>query len=221
MSKRYFEACKAVVSALDTEELASLALGDVLGRGSGFAFRQLGKLTIEPGNEQFLGIKVPTANKHAVEARLMGELAFIGLVVEMSPRLMDNVPSFMALARLEGDDILAGILTEDVSQGGKKRVREAPASNRLRKLLYEPFNDLGPIEKVMSDRVCDRSLAFNVEGTEKLLDFTPKPIHEPLLRSSASYRDAFGEAIDLIPDITITLPRSSNLGAALAQIATA
>lgn len=217
MAKDYFETCKDVVSMVDVEALAALPLGGVVGSGSGFVFRQLGKLTVANSPGQHFGIKIPTRWKSEAEIRFTDELAFIGLTLEASPELAANMPSFMALATVEGDDEPAGILTEDVSMGGTKKVRGMRASEQVRELIYAPFCELGSLDLVVSEEECDGSLAFNVNGEEKLLDFTPKPISQSLLYSSVSYREALYKVMDMMPELTINLRRNSVLGSALAQ----
>ena len=149
--------------------------------------------------------------------RIAGEMAFLGYVMQRSPQLIPKIPRFMSLVSLEGDESPAAILTEDVSQGGSKQVRSIPASRDTLEGIYRPFQKLGPMAKVVREEECDNTLAFDVAGAEMLLDFTPLPV-ELFIYNIPAYRTGFGVAYDAIPDLTITIPRDSELGSALTLV---
>lgn len=217
MATTYLENCIDAVAAADVESLAASSFGEVLGKGSGFEFRSLGKLALYNALKQYIGVKVLTSDKNDATLRLVSELPLISIILDSSPELLSKVPSFMALVSVEGEDSPRCIITEDTSEGGYKRVRGKRASQEVRDLLFRPFQELGSFDEVVNEDECNRSLSFDVGGEEKLLDFTPTPINQSLLYSYSPFKTVRSEMIDAIPDLTITIPRESTFAKYLIQ----
>lgn len=210
----YLEKCKEAASTVDVPALAALEFGETVGtNGSSFEFRRLSQLTICHANT-YAGLKVPI--KHARHAwfKVLREVAYIDLATQGSPQFTSYVPAFMSLVEVEGSDAQA-ILMEDVSQNGQKEVTERSASRVAREMLHLPFKQHGSISSVLNPEVCDKSIAFDVEGDERLLDFTPAPVEQHILRKSEEYQASTSLVRRTIEDMTITLPFESALGQAL------
>ena len=200
------------MSGVDVSELAALPLGEFTGIGSRFGFRRLDKLLIANTHEEHFGIKLPLVCSADIKRRFGSELAIINFILTTSPELTTNMPRFMALAQVEGAHKPAGIFTEDVSQCGAKDVTEVAASQRVRELLYAPYSNFGTFDEVMSKDDCDNSLAFIVDGEEKLLDLSPPPISIRFAHAPEAYVGMLCEVEELLPELTITIPRDSTLG---------
>lgn len=218
MSMPYLEKCKDIIAGLDVDVLSSISFNETLGSGSGFEFRSLGQSALTDMIERHVGIKVPNSDRRNVRSRFIGEASLISLILDSSPELESRLSSFMALVTIAGDIDPRCIATEDASEGGQKAVQGRPASQEARHLLYEPFRELGSFKEVISEEECDYSLAFDVNGSEKLLDFTPNPINLSLLYSYAPFQAARSATVEAIPDLTITLPRESTLAQQLINL---
>jgi hypothetical protein len=210
---RYLDKCLEARNSIDTDELASLPLGELVGEPSSkFEFRQLGKLTVNSINV-FSGLKLPTQYRTASLSKIVREIAFIDVGAEYTPALLGKVPSYMTYVSVEGSSI-TGILSEDLSEGGQLRVRGRSASQRVRAMLAAPYTDVGPAdhEQVLNTEVCDRTVAFSVGRRERLLDFTPSPIDPEVMRDSLDYQASLNTASRAMFDLVINLPLDSQLG---------
>lgn len=210
----YFETCQNVISEIDTDELARKQPVYTYPPGSGFMFRSLGRISMPDGID-FLGVKTAHHDKAECEARLPLELALTRHLISHDADFKKLLPSFMGLLKITETGEAVGILTEDIGNAGQKALKSIPASQLVRQKLHDAFKSTGRYESVLNEVVCDDNLAFDVEGSEKLLDFTPPPIKQARLNISPGYRAAYSESLYLIPEITISIPSTSNLARAL------
>jgi len=213
MTNPYLDRCKEIAADIDIDQLSSQPLGNVVGKGSGFTFRQQGILQPRALAEEelYAGVKLPIRDRRDTEYRIDKELGFIGMLSMQSPELMSQVPSFMNLIVVEDSDA-TGILTEDASAGGQFTVRRKPASAAVRNLLRESFAGTEVIGEVIREGECATTLAFDVGGRERLLDFTPLPVETSQLLHLPAYRQAKRDTFDQMSELTISVPNDSPLG---------
>jgi hypothetical protein len=88
-------------------------------------------------------------------------------------------------------------------------------SQRVRELLYAPFKEQGPIENVLEGQTLRKTTAFEVDGQERLLDFTPRPVKRKYLKDFPPYTQRFKAVYVSRPDFEVTVPHHSPLGSAL------
>lgn len=183
MTSLYLDRCKALTADINVGVLSDMQFGEYGGAGSGFSFRYLGRLPLiqDDSPSLYAGIKVPHIVGDSSAMRVRREVAFIGILSDTVPEIMPYVPNFITLLQVEGSDA-AAILTEDVSENGKLKVRNGSASERVRRMLRTVFETANAPSDVLKTEVCDDTIAFDVAGQEKLLDFTPLPIDHFAMR---------------------------------------
>ena len=164
-----------------------------------------------PEEKLYAGVKLPIRDRRDTEYRINKELGFIGMLSMQSPELMSQIPSFMNLIVVEDSDV-TGILTEDASAGGQFTVRSKPASTAVRNLLRESFAGIEVQGDVIREEECAKTVAFDVGGRERLLDFTPLPVDDRHLRIHPAYRQAKRDTFDQMSELTIIVPNDSPLG---------
>lgn len=215
MANPYLEKCKSVAAEIDVDALASMPIGGFAGSGSGYSFRHLGQLPLAAGStlDTYAGLKIPLTDKRDSEMRVCGEVTFIGLLVNSQPAITSHVPGFMNIVKIE-DSPFSAILTEDVSANGQLYVQSKPASPHVRGMLERAFGALSDTRPIIRDEECDYTVAFDVAGTERLLDFTPLPVDSSIMRHAA-YRTTLSEVMDELPNIMVTLPQNSPLSISL------
>jgi len=214
MSQSYLDTCREAAETIDVDRLAAMQLGNMAERGGEFEFRQLGRLSVGSIGEQYLGVKSARQISGLAFSRVMDEIAFIGLEVHHSPELASYMPSFVNLLRVEDSDAVA-ILTEDASEGGSKEVHGRRASPTVTEMLYEPFKEQGTIGEVMDRAELRGTVAFDVEGRERLLDFSPRPVKLEYVTESAAFEEYQRQTMLALSEVTITIPGSSVLGQGL------
>jgi hypothetical protein len=216
---QYIEHCKATVAGINLDELAALPLGPEVGMaGSGFKFcqlGQLGQLGID-GRQEWIGAKVPRMQVTDVQDRLRQEVPFLAYCLDSQPRLRSRVPNFMGILAVEGSDACA-LLTEDVSRGGQFGVHSRRASHDSRALFYVSFSQLGGYRSVLDVVELDFTTAFDVDGEERLLDFTPLPVNKHCITREAKpeYWQLHDRVSNEIEALTVTVPGDSPLGRAV------
>lgn len=211
MGVTYLDICTEVKRCVNVDDLSSRKPGDLVGiAGSGYCFRQLGALSVTDLKADYVGLKIPRLTEKGIIARTHYEIAFIALQLNVTPELNSYFPRFMNLIQVEDSDSKA-LLTEDVSEGGHKELWGQPASSYVREMLYRPFSEYGAMDEVLDHHELNRTTAFDVGGEEKLLDLVPPPV-QMRYRRRPDLAKAYSEAVhDALPNITITIPRDSNL----------
>jgi hypothetical protein len=215
----YLESCIDVANSINPYRLATLKPGEVIGSGSQFTFRPLGRLMIGGHNRQYVGLKSPRKRqpgKISAADKLISEMASISLYTSGSPDLLPKMPAFMCLLKIKDTDH-DFILTEDASEGGAKKVLPRRTLLSTRELLYEQFKDAGSSDDVLDKEVLDMTTAFSVEGVERLLDFTPDPVKTDVLYMKDAIGPHIIAAVERIEDLTLTIPAISPLGKLLLQ----
>ncbi|HEX5797111.1 MAG TPA: hypothetical protein VFX86_01835 [Candidatus Saccharimonadales bacterium] len=197
------------LGASDSYRVQSIGSG-VIGMGQSLALTPLGTIRFPISRD--LAIKIPRDKSDPME-KLRDELPAIDEIVRRAPSLRKKVPAFVILLAVEDADNPAALITEDATYGGKLPIEETAASESARKALVRAFpNEDG--EVVASD-VLANSLAFDVDGTERWLDFTPPPIY-------ASDPDALKIVEDEVnarrDELTLTVPADSPLGLSLSSV---
>lgn len=207
----YLEECIDAAKSIDTAKLAATPLGEEIGweSGSESDFHILGQFPVRQ-MMQWVGIKGPRRRSSNPKNRLHQEVRFIGWCTEASPDLRPLVPSFIGLVSVEGSKATA-LITEDASRGNSVDVWSNPTSARSRELIRVAFSDFGEGCELQSAEL-KRTTAFEVDGQERLLDFTPPPVLYRTANAPDAYLDLHGDIMDAIPDLTITLPFESRLG---------
>lgn len=212
MSESYVEKCKETIAKIDPRDVGSFALGEVAGMGSGFGFYPLGRLPIRSGDDMHVGLKKPWFRLSTAEGRMQRELSFMETVTKAAPEFMNYLPAFMALVNVKKIGAI-GILTEDLAAGGTKEVRSRPLSHTVRKMLHESLKEYGSIGDVLDEETCDRSVAFDVEGNEKVLDLTPLPLNRII--SNRFLQNPNMQLRKSIAELTVTISHKSALAKAI------
>ncbi len=210
MSNPYFDACRQAAANIDVPALSELEPAAAIGRGSFFAFSPLGQLSLGGPKPVYAGLKRPNIALWRPIVRLEQELTFIATVIDHSPEFQALVPAFMGLVAIEGEEEATAILTEDASEGGRHAVVSRPASPDVRRMLMKPFEQPAGNDAELNRVRCNRILAFNVSGRQRLLDFTPFPVNN--VSGHASYTANSLPAMDLAAETTIRVPADSPLG---------
>lgn len=178
----YLEQCADYAASFDPHELGTHTLGVEIGRGNFFAVAPLGTFAVR-GSELHVAAKWGHQPASDVYSRIISEIACISLILREAPELTPLMPLFICELTVDGEE--RALLTEDASKGGQLDVRSMGVSDSTRQALYEAFRVYGPRETVFMEEELDRSLAFDVGGQEKFLDFTPPPL-KSRIRQEAS-----------------------------------
>ena len=210
----YLEACKAALGSFDAHELSNRPLGENLGQGSHFNFRSLGKTPVSNATVEYVGLKVPILHWPHGLLRMVDELALIDLATQVTPAFLPHAPSFMGLVKVEGSKSQA-VITEDASQSGQRTVISRAASPEVRRMLHAPFKELGSESAVLDTEKCHKSISFDIEGYERVLDLYSPPISFRVLGKSDAYQAARDRVEDSLDALTVTIPLDSLLGQAL------
>ena len=213
---RFIENCNEVARTMDINELSSLSLGPEIGRGSGFAFRQLGMLAINQ-SQDYVGLKIPIELNMDAKIRLIMELSCIGTLLESTPEIIDNLPKFINLVKVQETGHM-GLITVDMSHGGKKEVKDIPASIAVRNAFYAPFSHRGGFDDIIDKYECDRTPSFEVDGQEFLLDLTTIPLKIYDMFDDATYKKHFSFVSGTVDSLTHSIPVDSNLAQSLKNL---
>lgn len=215
----YLGECIDAVKSIDLPALAATPLGEEIGweTGSESDFHVLGQFSVSK-TMQWVGIKGPRRQSSDPITRLQQEVKFIGQCTEVSPDLRPLVPSFIGLVSVEDSKAMA-LITEDASRGNTIEVWGTPTSARSRELIDAAFSDFGEGYSLQRSEL-NRTTAFDVDGQERLLDFTPPPVLYRVGNAPDSYVELHGDIMDAIPELTITLPHDSILGQDLHRLYT-
>jgi hypothetical protein len=174
MSFEYISHSIEAVQSINSDELGETRLEPAADHGGYSYFHPLTGVKLASG-EISLGIKIPhTAAQRASDYRLEAELPSVSLLTERAPSLTPQVPYFIGRIVIDGEAVAT--LTEDVSNGGSKSIRPAPVSEAVRGKLVSAFCSPGRGLYTIFDYNALQTLAFMVDGRERLLDFTPSPI---------------------------------------------
>jgi hypothetical protein len=215
MANSYFEDCSIVAACIDIEGLQEFNQANTIGYGSGFKFSSLGRLSIPSCSTDFVGIKQSTRSNNEAISRIQKELAFIATMLEYDPSFRPLVPAFMNLVTVAGAEDKVAILTEDASRDRQIDIWPFPASDAVRHMLYKPYSSLGTMDEVLQLEECDRTLSFEVGGTERLLDFTPYPIKD--MYKDSNFIENLMSAIDVAQNSMISVSASSPFGILLSN----
>lgn len=189
----YLDKCIETLDGIDPEELSSARLANGLGSGSGFAFYPVDRAMKVSGEMRHVGLKLPNHGRH-LASRVTREIGFIDYCIEREPRLESYFPSFIG-AVVIGEGVPAAVITEDASSGGRSAVIDAPASEEVGAMLYGVFCKLGSFREVMDDDALARSVAFRVDGVERLLDLAPAPLLPLAQRRCKELEESVGRTI--------------------------
>ncbi|MDB5185445.1 MAG: hypothetical protein JWN38_1253 [Candidatus Saccharibacteria bacterium] len=169
------------LNAIDKQALASVVLGKPTATGSTTEFHPLGRpwrsaQATSTRRQLHIGFKTGLPGCHTEAARrLQVELPFFALLADRVPDLRMLLPNF--LGRLTIGGLPAGILTEDASFGGSRRVTPSVTSAATRRQLATVFcSKEDPAEAVFYSEPLNNSFASIVAGHERLLDATPLPV---------------------------------------------
>lgn len=176
-SESYLDQSITMVKKLRRRELGQYSLGTSLGSGSGYRMHHLAQITLKNG-DLAVGLKLPHPGRsRQVMSRLMQELGSAILLTERVPETRPLLPAFMGLLAIKGQRNPVALLTEDASRNDALTVEPMRASEGIRTQLADAFCDIGPFDDVIREEELDRSVAFDVAGTERWLDLTPSPIN--------------------------------------------
>lgn len=189
----YLDKCIETLGGIDPEELSSARLANSLGGGSGFAFYPVDMAMKVSGEMRHVGLKLPNHGRHPA-SRVTREIGFIDYCIEREPRLEPYFPSFIG-AVIIGHGAPVAVITEDASSGGRYEVIDAPTSDETRDMLYGVFSALGSFREVMEDDALARSVAFRVDGVERLLDLAPAPLLPSVQRRCKELEESIGRTI--------------------------
>lgn len=214
----YIENSKNTIEYLRGVNLESASLERSVGTGSTADMWSLGQ-EVDTG-ELFVGIKIPTTTVFSSRTRLRNELATSSVFSEHNQT--DLLPKFAGLLTvkcMDGSDIDA-ILTEDVSQNGTLLVRPSSLGGKLYMQLKDAFSPEGNFSDVLNESAIESGI-YKVGGEEriKMLDFTPPPIQQSVLRRGGALFEMFSsfntEVGNAIQDLTIEVSDESLLGSAI------
>lgn len=208
----YLDRCVETAKEIDPEEIAAMRLGKEIGRGSIYATHSLGRIAVREC-EIYVGLKRRHVYSGGATTRLLQEIPRIAWVVKRAPDLLNCMPVFMNAVMYEDDSYdEVGVLTEDVSKGGQNEIHQAPISAPLHKILHDAFKDMDNPRNFFDEDHLLRSMAFEVNGEEKFLDFTPSPFS--VIDSELPELDAIQDIVlELIEgrSLRIDIPRTSPL----------
>lgn len=179
----YLEQCADYAASFDPDKVGTHTLGVEIGRGNFFAVAPLGTFAVR-GSELHVAAKWGHQPASDVYSSIISEIACISLILREAPELTPLMPLFICELTVDGKE--RALLTEDASKGGLLDVRSMGVSDSTRQTLYEAFSAYGSRDAVfMEEEQLNRSLAFDVGGQEKLLDFTPPPLKSRIRREAS------------------------------------
>lgn len=206
----YFEQCVEAIESIDVVALAATYPEKSSNYGGGYNFCYLDEFSLR-GTDQHVGMKGPIHDAEYPKLRLLQELSFIDFCMLVSPDLSPLVPRFMGVVAVERSSAKV-FLTEEASHRGALSVRSITAPQAVRELLYTPFAEVGTIEEVMSSDELNRTVAFNVGGMVRLLDFTPLPVNYSKLEASKPFDSHKKFLGGKLSELEIVLPQDTILG---------
>ncbi|HEX5456273.1 MAG TPA: hypothetical protein VFW77_02795 [Candidatus Saccharimonadales bacterium] len=218
----YLERCAEAVAQLGhrTQDLASRKPGKRLGASDNYRVQSIGEgvtgiypslaLTmlgsIAVPVSQHLALKMPRRDSGPLE-RLIYEVAAIDEITRRAPKLAEKMPAFMGLLAVDGADRPLAIITEDATRCGSLPIEPMPASPQSVHELKSGFGK--EAEEAVGEIELENSVAFDVGGTERWLDFTPSPVYaaaslsDPITVVKNEVRSRQNELTVLIPDDSV------------------
>lgn len=200
-SRTYLEQCIEAVSTIDAEELAERRLGEVAGYGSGFTTYRLGELA--NGYVGPIATKLPNPGVTSLE-RVLNEIPDMQLLAGSDRRLRACLPSFLGLLSVRGQYL--GILTEDVSVGGRRPLESCTLPPDIEAAITLQAPD-GAVFNVRARK----SLAHRAGEDIRLLDMTPPPFVGGTQKRTELYYDTLNALVQL----SVAVPADSPLGKSL------
>jgi hypothetical protein len=166
----YLDRSEAFICELVANDLASRSVGFEIGRSAKTITSALGTIEID-GAVHHLALKWGYSSLSAMYSRLVHESAQICVIAEKAPEVEPKLPYFVA-GLTAGDDCFVGIITEDATQGGVLPIRDMKLTESTRQVLTTGFGGT----EFFDTWEMDYTVAFDVGGEERLLDFTPPMI---------------------------------------------
>jgi hypothetical protein len=169
----YIEKCAETVAAINATDISANVRGKELGASlnGGYTVYALGSVTLE----ERLHLAVKVSKKKDPLDRLAEEVAAIDEIMRRAPSLQDKMPVFIGLLAVGNSDNPVSIITEDATAGGSLPIYPMRASSGAVEELKRGFGD--EAEEAVEDIELDNSVAFDVGGSERWLDFTPSPVY--------------------------------------------
>lgn len=204
----YLEKCIEVVAELRQLDLSSMTRGEYIGEGSSFRVYNLGQIGLDGSTHLGLKLSKPPRKGQSI-MRLSQEIASIDKILEKVPNTIDRVPSFMGLIAVGDSDNDVAVVTEEVTKGLTLSIRPIPADwpEELAQGLGGEYGDYVDQETIAG------SLAFDVDGEEKWLDFTPSPFGVRAI-TDPIYED-MDKVLERQKELTVTIPSDSPLASSL------
>jgi hypothetical protein len=173
----YFDECVAFLDAIGAARIAELRVGQESNRGSQSAMHQLGSVVVG-SQKHFLGVKVPICPRpNEVQLRAAKEIALIDTILRRVPELRGAMPHFIGVLAVGEPQDVRALLTEDATEGGRRRIYPVPVSERIRRLLFGAFVEEGADPyRTFCESTLERTTAFDDGTRQRLLDFTPPPV---------------------------------------------
>lgn len=206
----YLEHSVNVMQNLDMQALSQEQRGKWLGSGTGFTMYHLGHISL---NGALLPVGLKQSHRsgaHDTINRLIREVACSELLTERVPQARKFLPAFMGLVAVENNPEAVAILTEDVSDDDAKKVFPRPVNDYMQEQMARGFADIGSADEVLQDEELHNSVAFDVDGQERWLDFTPSPIKLTGKAQDVYFKKYFA-VMDIRDDLTRTIPPDSPL----------
>lgn len=138
-------------------------------------------------------------------------------LAEHIPEIESSLPTFTGMVAVasEIEPIPLAVITEDASQGGRLEVWQSPMSQEIRDLLGQRFTQFGEFYEIFDRSTLRNTTAFDVDGEERLLDFTPPPFRLKHYLRLPGYDDLYEYALDRQAEWTIEIPSDSPLAQSL------
>lgn len=165
----YVEKCVETIARLNFADISSMERGELVGSSldMGSKVYSIGSIMLD--DRLHLAVKI-SKNKDPSD-RLINEVSVIDEIINRVPLLENKMPIFIGLLAVESSDNPVSIITEDATAGGSLPIHPMPASDETAKELKMEFG-----EETIEDLELANSLAFDVDGVERWLDFTPSPV---------------------------------------------
>jgi hypothetical protein len=175
----YIEQSLRVIKSLRVDELQNCRLGTIAGDlGTTFCTRTLGAEPMTPPGF-FVATKLPRTSQVSPDVRVLHDVAFLDMLAKQVPTVRPLLPKFSAVLAIDCPDNAVAVLTEDVSQGNEVSVRAAPLDPAIIDEIGHAFSWAGPPHRIFEKSSLRRVVTFDVDNTQRLLDFTPSIFRAP------------------------------------------
>lgn len=190
----YFDRSAEAVLSLQNQNIGNRGPGTEIGRGGAFVVRNLGSAILGEASTA-IAIKSAYTPRGGAYIRLLTDLSFSALIEMRAPEIANRLPLFTSGLTIGNRFEPVAILTEDVSRGGTVSIKQQPISQTAKVCLTNGLSEFGMPEEIFDEEEMHNTLAFNVGGQEKFLDFDPHPFLNVPLR-----HDLFRLAMELSED---------------------